>query len=60
MHKCDVCQRFVNVIHVLAKTLHSVTNPWYFYKWGIVVVAPLPLTTGQQKFMLVTTYYFTK
>ena len=58
--KCDVCQRFGNVIHVPAKTLHSMTSLWSFYKWGIDVVGPLPLAIGYQKFMLVAIDYFTK
>ena len=33
---------------------------WPFYKWGIDVVGPLPMATGQQKFMPVATDYFTK
>ena len=32
MRNCDVCQKFGNIIHVLAMTLHSVTSPWPFYK----------------------------
>ena len=60
MRKCDVCQRFGNVIHVPIKALHSMTSLWPFYKWGIDVVGPLPMATRQQKFMLVATDYFTK
>ena len=60
VRKCDVCQKFGNVILVLAKALHSVTSPWPFYKWVIDIVGPLPLATGQRKFMLVATDYFTK
>ena len=60
MRKCDVCQRFANVIHVPAKTLHSMTSPWPLYKWGIDVVGPLLVAIGQRKFMLVATDYFTK
>ena len=55
MCKCDVCQRFGNVIHVLAETLNSMTSPWPFYRWGIDIVGPLPLATSQRKFMLVAT-----
>ena len=46
MLKSDVCQQFDNVIHVPVETLHFVTSPWPFYKWGIDVVGPLPLATG--------------
>ena len=59
MRKCDVCQRFRNVIHVPAEALHSVTSPWPFYKWGMDIMGPLPLAS-QRKFMLVSTDYFTK
>ena len=58
--KCDMCQRFGNVIHVSAEALHSVTSPWPFYKWGMDIVGNLPLATGQRKFMLVATGFFTK
>ena len=60
MRKCDVCQKFRNVIHVLVEALHSVTSLWPFYKWGIDIVGPLSLAKGQQKFMLVSIDYFTK
>ena len=60
MSKCDVSQRFGNVFHVPAETLHSMSSPWPFYKWGIDVMGPLPLATCQQKFMLVAIDYFTK
>ena len=60
VRKCDVCQLFGNVIHVLAKALNSVISLWPFYRWGIDIVGPLPLATSQQKFMLVATDYFTK
>ena len=60
VHKCDVCQRFGNVIHVPAEALHSMTSPWPFYKWGMDIVGPLPMVTDQRKFMLVSTNNFTK
>ena len=60
MSKCDVCQKFGNVIHIPTKALHYVASPWPFYKWEIDIVGPLPLVTGQGKFLLVATDYFTK
>ena len=60
MHKCDVCQKFGNVIHVPVEELHSVTSLWPLYKLGIDIMGPLPLVTGKRKFMLVATNYFTK
>ena len=58
--KCDICQKFDNIIFIPATTLHSMSSPWPFYKWGIDIVGPLPLATGQRKFILVATNYFTK
>ena len=40
--------------------LHSMSSPLPSYKWGIDIVGLLPLVTGQQKFILVATDYFTK
>ena len=34
----DVGQKVGNIIHVPATTLHSVSSPWPFYKWGIDIV----------------------
>ena len=58
--KCDVCQKFGNVIHIPTEELHSVASLWPFYKWGIDIMGPLPLAMGQRKFMVVATNYFTK
>ena len=58
--KCDICKKIGNIIHVLATTLHSVSSPWPFYKWGIDIMGMLPLATGQQKLILVATDYFIK
>ena len=45
--RCDVCQRFENVVHVPAEALHSVTSPWPFYKWGMDIMRPLPLAASE-------------
>ena len=60
VRKCDVCQRFNNIIHVPAEILHFVTSMWPFYKWGMDVMGPMPVATSQQEFMLVSTNYVTK
>ena len=60
VRKCDVCQRFGNVIHVPTETLHSVTSLWPYYKWEIDIMGPLPLAISHRKFMLVASDYFTK
>ena len=60
MKHCDICQIFGNIIHTPTMTLHSMSSPWPFYKGGIDIVGLLPQATGQRKFILVATDYFTK
>ena len=55
MRNCNVCQKFNNIIHVQATTLHSVSSSWPFYKWGIDIMGLLPLATIHRKFILVAT-----
>ena len=43
VQKCDKCQRFGNVQHVLAEHLMSITSLWPFSTWRIDIMAPLPL-----------------
>ena len=56
----DTCQKFNDIIHALASTLHLVSSPWRFYKYGIDIVGPIRQAIGQRKFILVATDYFTK
>ena len=60
VRNCDTCQKFDNIIHALATTLHSVSSSWPFYKLGIDIMGLLPQATGKRKFILVATDYFTK
>ncbi|XP_026383610.1 uncharacterized protein LOC113279117 [Papaver somniferum] len=53
---CDECQKFGKKIHAPAVTL---INPWPFAKWGINV-GPLHVGSGQRKYLIVATDYFTK
>ena len=56
----DTFQKFSNIIHAPATTLHFVSSPWPFYKWGIDIMGPLPQAIGKRKFILVSIDYFTK
>ena len=47
VRNCDIFQKFGNIIHILAMTLHSVSSLWPFYKWGIDIMGLLPLAPGQ-------------
>jgi len=58
--KCDKCQWFRNVQHILGELLMSICSPWPFSTWKIDIVGPLPRGKKQVKFLLVTIDYFTK
>ena len=46
VRNCEIFQKFGNINHVPAITLHSISSPWLFYKWGVNIVVPLPLAIG--------------
>ena len=58
--KCDKCQRFGNVQHILGELLTSISSPWPFSTWGIDIVIPFPLGKRRVKFLLIAINYFTK
>ena len=60
VQRCDKCQRFRNVQHVLTEHLTSISSPWPFSTQGIDIVGPLPQGKKQVKFLLVSINYFTK
>ena len=60
VRNCGIYQKFDSIIHVPATTMHSMSSPWPFYKWGIDIVGRLPLATKHRKFILVATDYFPK
>ena len=57
---CDQCQRFVLNIHQPGGVLNPLSNPWPFAQWGSNIVRPFPKATGNQRWFLVSTNYFTK
>ena len=60
VQRCDKCQWFGNVQHVLAKHLTNITSPWPFSIWGIDILGPLPPSKKQVKFLIIVIDYFTK
>ncbi|KAL0355472.1 UNVERIFIED_CONTAM: hypothetical protein Sradi_3994100 [Sesamum radiatum] len=58
--KCERCQKHSPLIHQLAEPLNTMLSPFPFIQWGIDIVGPFPLATGQRKFLLVAIDYFTK
>ena len=60
MKKCDQCQRFALNIHQPGDVLNPLSSPWPFAQWGLDIVGPFPKVTGNQRWLLVGTDYFTK
>ena len=58
--KCDQCQRFAPSIHQPGGELNPLSSPWPFAQWGLDILGPFPKATGNRKFLLVGTDYFTK
>lgn len=44
----DKCQRFGNIIHQSAHQLVNVSSPWPFYKWGLDIMGPFPITKKEE------------
>ena len=58
--KCDQCQRFAPNTHQPGGFLYPLSSPWPFAQWGLDIVGPFPKATGNKKYLLVGTDYFTK
>ncbi|XP_038973752.1 uncharacterized protein LOC120105406 [Phoenix dactylifera] len=60
VQKCDRCQRNASIQRRPSALLTSISSPWPFAQWGIDILGPFPLATGQRKFIVVAIDYFTK
>uniref|UniRef100_A0A2N9HH77 Uncharacterized protein n=1 Tax=Fagus sylvatica TaxID=28930 RepID=A0A2N9HH77_FAGSY len=60
VRKCDKCQRFSHSVHQPAGELQPLVSPWPFAQWGMDLVGPLPKATGNRRWLIVATDYFTK
>ena len=60
MHKCEQCQKHAPLIHQPTGHLNPVSSPWPFTQWGLDILGPFPLATGNRRFVLVAVDYFTK
>ncbi|KAL0440227.1 UNVERIFIED_CONTAM: hypothetical protein Slati_2505700 [Sesamum latifolium] len=58
--KCERCQKHSSLIHQPAEPLTTMLSPCPFTQWGIDIVGPFPIASGQRKFLLVAIDYFTK
>ncbi|XP_065636480.1 uncharacterized protein LOC136070439 [Quercus suber] len=46
--------------HTGGGVLNPLSSPWPFAQWGLDIVGPFPKATGNRKYLLVGTDYFTK
>ena len=60
VQKCEQCQRHADIEHAPSEDLHCLTSPWPFTQWGLDVLGPLPVASGQRKQILMGCDYFTK
>ncbi|XP_052185187.1 uncharacterized protein LOC127796825 [Diospyros lotus] len=58
--ECDKCQRHAPIHSAPISQLQPTFQPIPFAQWGLDILGPFPQATGQRKFLLVATNYFTK
>ena len=58
--KCDQYQRFAPNIHQPGRVLNPLSSPWPFAQWGLDIVGLFPKATGNKRYLLVDTNYFTQ
>ncbi|XP_038707287.1 uncharacterized protein LOC120002598 [Tripterygium wilfordii] len=58
--KCEKCQKFAPIPYQPAGDLCPLTSPWPFAQWGLDIIGPLPWATGNRRFLITATDYFTK
>ncbi|KAL0448882.1 UNVERIFIED_CONTAM: hypothetical protein Slati_1444600 [Sesamum latifolium] len=58
--KCERFQKHSSLIHQLAEPLTTMLSPCPFTHWGMDIVGPFPIASGQRKFLQVAIDYFTK
>ncbi|KAK3011143.1 hypothetical protein RJ639_012868 [Escallonia herrerae] len=58
--RCDQCQKFAPLTHTPVAPLSILTSPIPFAMWGMDILGPFPMATGQRQFVIVAIDYFTK
>ncbi|XP_012852886.1 PREDICTED: uncharacterized protein LOC105972468 [Erythranthe guttata] len=54
------CQEHGPLIHLPAEELGIMTSPCLLAQWGIDIVGPFQMATGQRRFLIVAVDYFSK
>ncbi|XP_020699658.2 uncharacterized protein LOC110111927 [Dendrobium catenatum] len=60
VQKCNSCQVHANLTHLPAIEISTLQSPWPFAQWGIDILGPFSIATGQRKFIILAVDYFTK
>jgi len=60
VRQCDQCQRFAPNMHQPGGVFNLLSSPWLFAQWGLDIVSSFPKATGNKRYLLVGTDYFTK
>ncbi|KAK3000909.1 hypothetical protein RJ639_021378 [Escallonia herrerae] len=58
--RCDKCQKFAPISHTPVVPLTSIISPIPFAVWGMDLLGPFPMASGQRRFVIVAIDYFTK
>ncbi|KAK3041143.1 hypothetical protein RJ639_027595 [Escallonia herrerae] len=58
--RCDQCQKFAPFSHTPVAPLTSIVSPIPFVVWGMDLLGPFPMASGQRRFVIVAIDYFTK
>ncbi|KAK3031150.1 hypothetical protein RJ639_035148 [Escallonia herrerae] len=56
----DKCQKFAPISHTPVVPLTSIVSPIPFAVWGMDLLGPFPMASGQRRFVIVAIEYFTK
>jgi hypothetical protein len=54
------CQEHSPISYILVEYLHNMSTPLHFHTWGLDLLGPFTLTTGQLKHLIVVVDYYTK
>ncbi|XP_074360731.1 uncharacterized protein LOC141700974 [Apium graveolens] len=58
--RCNRCQRHAPIVRQPPEKLTSISTPIPFKMWGMDILGPFPMASGQRKFIVVAIDYFTK
>ncbi|XP_014499255.1 uncharacterized protein LOC106760320 [Vigna radiata var. radiata] len=60
VRRCISCQSHGHDTRIPPSELMGIISPWPFAQWGMDIAGPLPIGSGQRKYLLVAVDYFTK